>query len=92
MHPKDPVADAQLTDGISHWKCPAQNYTVEYRGETNRSLRERVPDHRNQTIRNYHISTKHPRAELKDFTVIERESNTLHCWGKEAFHICIKDL
>ena len=39
------------------------------------SLKERVSDHRNQTIsviRNHHISTKHPKAELKDFTIIER--------------------
>ena len=61
---------------------------------TNRSLKERVSGHRNQTtsaIRNHHISTKHPKAELKDFTIIDRESNTLHRWAKEALHICIKD-
>ena len=40
---------------------------------------------------NYHISTKHPKAELKDFTIIDRESNTLHHQAKEALHICIKD-
>ena len=53
-----------------------------------------VSDHRNQTtsaIRNHHISTKHPKAELKDFTIIDRESNTLHHRAKEALHICIKD-
>ena len=73
MHP--------VTDIIYHWKCPANNCTAEYIGETNRSLKERVSDHGNQTtsaIRNHHISTKHPKAELKDFTRIDRESNTLH--------------
>ena len=82
------------TDIIYHWKCPADNCTTEYVGETNRSLKERVSDHRNQTtsaIRNHHISTKHAKAKLKDFTIIDRESNTLHCQAKEALHICIKD-
>ena len=93
MHPKDPILDAQKTDIIYHWKCPANNCTAEYIGETNRSLKERVSDHRNQTtsaIRNHHISTKHPKAQLKDFTIINRESNTLHHQAKEALHICIK--
>ena len=66
MYPKDPIPDAQKTDIIYHWKCPADNCTAEYIGETNRSLKERVLDHRNQTnsaIRNHHISTKHPKAE-----------------------------
>ena len=75
MHPKDPIPDAQKTDIIYHWKCPANNRTAEYIGETNRSLKERVSDHRNQTtsaIRNHHIFTKHPKAKLKDFTIIER--------------------
>ena len=57
-------------------------------------MKERVSDHRNQAtsaIRNYHISTKHPKAELKDFTIIDRESNTLHYQAKETLHICIKD-
>ena len=94
MHPKDPIPDAQKTDIIYHRKCPADNCTAKYIGETNRSLKERVSDHRNQTTRaigNHHISTKHPKAELKDFTIIDRESNTLlHC-VKEALHICIKD-
>ena len=78
MHPKDPIPDAQKTDIIYHQKCPANNCTAEYLGETNRSLEERVSDHRNQTtsaIRNHHISTKHPRAELKDFTIINREQH-----------------
>ena len=78
MHPKDPIPDAQKTDIIYHWKCPANNCTAEYIGETNRSLKERVSDHRNQTtgaIRNHQISTKHPEAELKDFTIIEREKH-----------------
>ena len=48
MHPKDPIPDAQKTDIIYHWKCPAHNCTAEYIGETNRSLKERVSDHRNQ--------------------------------------------
>ena len=94
MYPKDPIPDAQKTDIIYHWKCPTNNCTAEYIGETNRSLKERVSDHRNQTtsaIRNHHISTKHPKAELKDFTIIDRESNTLHLQAKEALHICIKD-
>ena len=34
---------------------------------------------------------KTPKAELKDFTIIDRESNTLHHWVKEALHIHIKD-
>ena len=83
-----------LHDMSYHWKCPANNCTAEYIGETNRSLKERVSDHRNQTtsaIRNHCISTKHPKAELKDFTIIDRESNTLHHQAKEALHICIKD-
>ena len=94
MHPKDQIPDAQKTDIIYHWKCPADNCTTEYIGETNRSLKERVSDHRNQTtsaIRNLHISTKHPKAELKDFTIIDREINILHCQVKEALHIHIKD-
>ena len=72
----------------------ANNCTAEYMSETDRSLKERVSDHRNQTtsaIRNHHISTKHPKAGLKDFTIIDRESNTLHHQAKEALHICIKD-
>ena len=58
------------------------------------SLKERFSDHRNQTtsdIRNHHTFTKHPKAELKDFTVIDRESNTLHHQAKEVLHIRIKD-
>ena len=94
MHPKDPIPDAQKTDIIYLWKCPANTCTAEYIGETNRSLKERVSEHRNQTtsaIRNHHISTKHPKAELKDFTLIDRKSNTLHHQAKEALHIHIKD-
>ena len=49
MHPKDPISDAQKTDIIYYWKCPADNCTTEYIGETNRSLKGRVSDHRNQT-------------------------------------------
>ena len=80
MHLKDPIPDEQKIDIIYHWKCPANNCTAEYMGETYRSLKERVSDHRNQTtsaIRNHHISPKHPKAEL-NFTIIDRNSNTLH--------------
>ena len=94
MHPNDPIPDAQKTDITYHWKCPTDNCTAEYIGETNRSLKERVSDHRNQTtsaIRNHHISTKCPKAELKDFTIIDRESNTLHCQANGALHICVAD-
>ena len=41
MHPKDPIPDAQKTDIIYHWKCPTNNCTAEYIGETNRSLKEK---------------------------------------------------
>ena len=94
MHPKDPIPDAYKIDIIYHWKCPANNCTAEYISETNRSLKERVSDHRNQTasaIRNHHISTRHPKTELKDFTIMDRESNTLHHQAKEVHHIHIKD-
>ena len=93
MHPKDPNPGVQKTDIIYHWKCPANKCTAEYIGETNRSLKERVSDHRNQTtsaVRN-HLSMKHPKAELKDFIIICRETNTLHHQAKEALHIHIKD-
>ena len=36
-------------------------------------------------------TTKHPKAELKDFTITDRDSNTLHHQAKEALHVCIKD-
>ena len=91
MHPKDPIPDAQKADIIYHWKCPADNCTAKYIGETNRSMQERVLDHRYQTtsaIRNHHISTNHPKAELQDFIIID---NTLCTWAKEALHIHIKD-
>ena len=94
MYPRHLIPDAQKTDIIYHWKCPAHNCTAEYIGETNRSLKERHSDHKNQTtsaIRNHHTSTKHPKPELKDFTIIYRQSNTLHLQAKEGFHICIKD-
>ena len=70
MHPQGSIPDAQKADIIYHWKCPADNCTAEYIGETNRPLKERVSDHRSQTtsaIRNHHISSKHPKAELKRF-------------------------
>ena len=94
MHPKDPIQDTQTTDLIYHWNCPAPNCRPEYTGETNSSLKETVLDHRNQTtsaIRNHHISTKHPESELKDFTIIDKDSNTLCHLAKEALHIHIKD-
>ena len=94
VHSKDPIPDAQRTAIMYHWKCLTNNCTAEYIGETNSSLKERVSDHRNQTssaIRNNHISIKHPKVELKDFTLIDRDSNTLHYQAKEALHICIKD-
>ena len=81
MHPKDPIQDSKKTDIIYHWICPAHICKAEYIGETNRSLKERVSDHRHQTtstIRNHHISTKYPKAELKDFIIIDRDSKTLH--------------
>ena len=65
MNQKDPIPDAQKTDIIYHWKCPANNYTAEYTGETNRSMKERVSDHRNQTTsttRHHHIFEKHSKA------------------------------
>ena len=68
MHPKDPIPDAQKMDIIYHSKWPANNCTAEYIDETNRPIKERVSDHRNQTtsaIRSHHISTKHPKADLK---------------------------
>ena len=40
MHPKDPIPDAQKTDIIYHWKCPADNCTAQYIDETIRSLKE----------------------------------------------------
>ena len=94
MHSKDPIPDSQKTDIIYHWKCPANNCTTEYISETNRPQKERVSDHRNQTTsakKSPLPNTQHPKAELKDFTIIERESNTLHHQAKEALHICIKD-
>ena len=94
MHTKDPIPDVQKSDTIYHRKCP-DNCTAEYIGETNRSLKERVSDHRNQTnsaITNHHISTKHPKAELKDFTIVDRDSKTIHHWAKDALHNHIKDL
>ena len=94
MHLRNPIPDAQKTHIIYHWKCPANNCTAEYIGENNRSLKERVSDHKNQTTsatRNHHISTKHPKAELADFTIIDRKSNTLHHQATEALHICMKN-
>ena len=36
------------------------------------------------------ISTKHPKAELKDFTVIDTDSNNLYHQAEEALHIHCK--
>ena len=61
MLPKYLIPHAQKTDIIYHWKCPANNCTVEYIDKTNRSLEERNSDHRNQTssaIRNHHKAPK----------------------------------
>ena len=43
--------------------------------------------HRNQLPHLY----KTPKAEIKDFTIIDRNSNTLHHQAKETLHIHIKD-
>ena len=88
LHPKDPNPDVQKTKIIYNWKCTSHNCTAEYIGKSNRSLKERVPDHKNQTtsaIRNHHISIKHPKAEFKSFTIIDTGSNTLHCQAKKQF-------
>ena len=94
MHSKDPIPDAQITDITYHWKWPAHNFIVEYIGETNSPWKKEfqtIEIKPHSVIRNHHISTKHPKAELKDFTIIDRDSNTLHHQAKEALHICIKD-
>ena len=70
MNPKDPVPDTQKTAIIYHWKFPANNCTAEYIGKTNRSLKERDSDHRNQTTSSYqkplHLY-KITKTELKRF-------------------------
>ena len=68
MHQKNSIPDAQKTDIIYHWKCPAHNYTAEYIGETYRSLKEGVSDNKNQTtsaIKNHHISTNTQKQSIK---------------------------
>ena len=80
---------------MCHWKCPAYNCKADYMGETNTSLKERVSDDRNQTTsatRIQHTSTNHPKEDLKDFTIIDRDSNTLHHQARETLHTHIKDL
>ena len=61
------------TDIIFHWKCPVNNYIAEYICETNKSLKERVSNNRNQTIsairKPPHLH-KYPKVELQDFTII----------------------
>ena len=86
MHSKDPIPDAQKTDISYHLKCPANSCTAEYIGETNRSLKESFRPYKSnhQCHQNHHISTKHPKAELKDFTKLDRDSNTLHHWAKRS--------
>ena len=74
MQPKDPIQYAQKTDIIYHWKCPAHTAQLIHMNP-NRPPKKEFSDHRNQTtwaIRNHHISTKHPKAELKDFTIIDQ--------------------
>ena len=68
MQLKDPIQNFQKMDIIYHLKCLANNCIAKYIGETNRSLKERVSDHRNETtgaIRNHHLSTKYAKVELK---------------------------
>ena len=68
---------------------PNHNCTIEYMHEINRFLKESVSDYRNQVTsasRKHHISTKHLKAQLRDFTVIDRARNTLHHQAKEAPH------
>ena len=68
MHPKDLIPDAQKTDTIYHWKCPAHNCIAEYIGETNRSLKEGVSHHRNQTtsaIKNHQSPQNTQKENLK---------------------------
>ena len=75
MHPKDPIPDAQKTDIIYNWKCPANNSTAEYICETNRSLKEKSFTPQKSEITTSPQNTQ--KVELKDFTIIDRESNTL---------------
>ena len=60
-------------------------------GETNRPLKGRDSDHRNQVTSATRFYTKYTKAEFKDFTIIDRDSNTLHCQGKWTLQICTKD-
>ena len=94
--------DTSIVDGNQSQRCEVlivfcverPSKEGEYLGETKRTLKERVSGHRNQTtsaIRNHHISTKYPKAELKDFTITDKDSNTLHHWTKQALQICIQD-
>ena len=89
MHSKDPIQDAQKTYIIYHWKCSANNCTAEYIGE-------RVSDHRNQTtsaIRNHHISTKHPKAELKDlYNNRQREQHLTPSSKRSTSHSCQRSI
>ena len=56
----------------------------------NQQVPERVSDHRNQTtsaIRNHHISTKHPKAELKDCTITDREQHPIPLSKRSTSHL-----
>ena len=81
MHPKDLILAAQKTDIIFYWKCPTTtaqlNTQVKPTGPSKKEfqaieIKPPVPS------LNHHISTNHPKAELKDFTIIDRDTNTLH--------------
>ena len=81
MHPKDPIPDAQKTDIIYHWKCPANNCTAEYIDETNRSLKKKEF----QTIEikppvPSETTTSPQNTQKQNLKILQfyRESNTLH--------------
>ena len=90
MHPKHPIPDAQKTDIIYHWKCPAYNCIAEYIGpwkEESQTI-EIKPTVPSETTTSQQNTQK---QNLKDLTIIDRDSNTLHHQAKEALHIHIKD-
>ena len=89
MHPKGPFPDAQKTDIICQWKCPANNCTAEYIGETNRSLKEGVSDHRNKNtsaIRNHHISTKHEKQNVRIHNNKHRQQHPILSSNRSTSH------
>ena len=64
---REVMGEDRWTGALLATPAPINNCTADYIGETNRSLKERVSHPRNQAtsaIRNHHISTKHPKAEL----------------------------